>query len=332
MAERSPADQHVVVIGDLLLDIVIPPRSAPLSAPDVVGEVQFRQGGSASTTARWLARLGMPTSLIASVGRDVLGDALVSYMERCKVRVHAVRPPRLRTGRMVVLLDHKGERSFVADRRAALALSAPEIRRAWFRGARALHAPAYCLFGEPLASATRYAVELAKENGAFLSVDLASASFIVAHGSHHVHDEVAALKPEVLVGTAAEARALLGHSRVAELTSIAPIVVVKKGALGATVLLRSDPVQSFDVPTHRSPWWTRPERETPSLRAFSRCGCGAARGPRHPLACWRRRYALVIELQRASSWSRDPSSLSVLRASSAPICSPTPRCGVSARR
>jgi len=239
----------VVVIGDLLLDIVIPPRSAPLSAPDVVGEVQFRQGGSASTTARWLARLGMPTSLIASVGRDVLGDALVSYMERCKVRVHAVRPPRLRTGRMVVLLDHKGERSFVADRRAALALSAPEIRRAWFRGARALHAPAYCLFGEPLASATRYAVELAKENGAFLSVDLASASFIVAHGSHHVHDEVAALKPEVLVGTAAEARALLGHSRVAELTSIAPIVVVKKGALGATVLLRSDPVQSFDVPT-----------------------------------------------------------------------------------
>ena len=103
-------------------------------------------------------------------------------------------------------------------------------RRTWFRGARALHAPAYCLFGEPLASATRYAVELAKADGALLSIDLASASFIVAHGSHHVRDEVAALEPEVLVGTAAEARALLGHSRVAELTSIAPIVVVKEGA------------------------------------------------------------------------------------------------------
>ncbi|MGD0984587.1 MAG: carbohydrate kinase family protein [Acidimicrobiales bacterium] len=254
MADRTLTAPHVVVIGDLLLDVVITPAFGPARVTDVVGDVQFRQGGSAGTTARCLARLGTPTSLITSVGRDMLGDALVSYMERCKVVVHAVRPPRVPTGRMVVLLDEKGERSFVADRRAATALSVSAVRPSWLAGARGVHVPGYCLFGEPLASATRHAVTLAKGHGARLSLDLSSASFISAHGPGHVREQIAGLEPQLIVTTAAEARALLGHARVAELTDLAPIVVVKRGSCGATVLLRSETVQSetvqsVDVPT-----------------------------------------------------------------------------------
>jgi sugar/nucleoside kinase (ribokinase family) len=249
MTERTSVAPHVVVIGDLLLDVVLAPTGTLGRATDVVGDLQFRQGGSASTTARWLARLGMKTSLITSVGRDIIGDALIAYMERSKVVVHAMRPPRVGTGRMGVVLDQHGDRSFVADRRAADALCVSAIRRSWLTGARAVYAPAYCMFGEPLASATRYAIELARGYGAWLSVDLASASFILAHSSQHVRDEVSALAPELLVGTLAEARALLGHDRIAELTCIAPIVVIKRGGLGATLLMRSDPVRSVDVPT-----------------------------------------------------------------------------------
>ena len=249
MADRTLTAPHVVVIGDLLLDVVVTPTFGPARLTDVVGDVQFRQGGSAGTTARCLARLGTPTSLITSVGRDMLGDALVSYMERCKVVVHAVRPPRLPTGRMVVLLDENGERSFVADRRAATALSVSTVRPSWLAGARGMHVPGYCLFGEPLASATRHAVTLAKGHGARLSLDLSSASFISAYGTRHVREQVAGLEPQLIVTTAAEARALLGHGRVAELTGLAPVVVVKRGSSGATVLLRSKTFQSVDVPT-----------------------------------------------------------------------------------
>jgi sugar/nucleoside kinase (ribokinase family) len=239
----------VVVIGDLLLDVVLAPTTTPGRATDVVGEVQFRQGGSAGTTARWSARLGMPTSFITSVGRDTLGDALIAYMERCKVVVHAARPPRIGTGRAAVLLDEQGERSFVADRRAATALSVSAVKPSWFLGARAIHVPAYCLFGEPLASATMRAVALARGQRARLSIDLASASFILAYNPQRVREQVAGLKPELLVATVAEARALLGHEGIAELTCIAPVVVVKRGSQGATLLLRADPVRSVEVPT-----------------------------------------------------------------------------------
>ena len=251
MAGPARARPLVVVVGDLLLDVVITPTSSPAHASDVVGHVQFRQGGSAGTTARWLARLGVPTSLVTSVGKDMLGDVLVAYMERCGVVVHAARPHGHRTGRMVVLLDEHGERSFVADRRAATALSASAVKPSWLAGARAVHVPAYCLFGEPLATATRRAVALARGHGARLSMDLASASFISAYGPQYVREELAGLGPQLIVATAAEARALLGHDRTPELTSLAPVVVLKRGAQGATVLVRADPVRSVEVPTKR---------------------------------------------------------------------------------
>lgn len=249
MVDGSRNRARVVVIGDLVVDIVVKPASSVNRMTDVVGEVQFRQGGSAATTARWLAHLGLHASLITSVGRDLFGDALVAYLQHCNVVVHVARRSRVGTGRMGVLLDMAGERSFVADRRAAMALPVAAVRRSWLVGAQALHVPAYCIFGEPLASATRHTVGLARQAGALLSIDLASTSFILAHRPEHVRDQVAALAPELLVGTLAEATALLGHDRVAELTSIAPLAIVKRGGQGATVFRRAEPVESADVPT-----------------------------------------------------------------------------------
>lgn len=247
--EHNRAGAPVVVVGDLLLDVIVSSRSALRRATDVEGEVRFCQGGSAATTARWLARLGLYARLITSVGRDPLGDDLVAYLERCHVEVHAVRSSRLSTGRMGVVLDRHGERSFVADRRSATALAASAVRPAWLAGAGAIHCPAYSLFDEPLRSATRRAIELARKSDAWLSVDLSSTSFILAHHARHLRREIAGLQPRLIVGTVAEARAVLGDERVDQLTALAPIVVVKRGARGATVFLRGEPVQHADVPT-----------------------------------------------------------------------------------
>ena len=249
MTDRMLTGPRVVVIGDLLVDVVLVPTTTPGRATDVVGEVQFRQGGSAGTTARWSARLGMPTSFITSVGRDMLGNALIAYMESCNVVVHATRPLRIGTGRAAVLLDEQGERSFVADRRAAMALPVSAVKPSWFLGAQAIHVPAYCLFGEPLASATQHAVSLARRQRARLSIDLASAGFISAYDPQRVREQVAGLEPDLLLATVAEAQALLGHENVAELTCIAPIVVVKRGSQGATLLLQAGPVRSVEIPT-----------------------------------------------------------------------------------
>ncbi len=68
---------RVVVVGDLMLDVVLAPTRPLESGTDVPGRIALTQGGSAATTARWLARLGARSSLVAAVGRDAAGRALV---------------------------------------------------------------------------------------------------------------------------------------------------------------------------------------------------------------------------------------------------------------
>src|SRR6186713_323839 len=113
----SPA--RVLVVGDLVLDVVLW-ASAPIEmGTDVPGRVEIRQGGSAANTARWLARLGARSTLVCAVGRDGAGRSLVTQLRRDDVDVKAVRVAGHRTGRIGVLVAPSGERSFVADRRAA---------------------------------------------------------------------------------------------------------------------------------------------------------------------------------------------------------------------
>jgi sugar/nucleoside kinase (ribokinase family) len=69
-------------------------RAALELGTDVPGRVAFRQGGSAATTARWLARLGVPTTFVCAVGRDAAGRALVERVAAERVHVRAIRVAR----------------------------------------------------------------------------------------------------------------------------------------------------------------------------------------------------------------------------------------------
>ncbi len=62
------------MLGDLVLDVVLAPARQLAPSSDVPGRVALVQGGSAANTARWVARLGARSSLIAAVGRDVTGS------------------------------------------------------------------------------------------------------------------------------------------------------------------------------------------------------------------------------------------------------------------
>jgi sugar/nucleoside kinase (ribokinase family) len=229
---------RIVVLGDLMVDVVLAP-SRPLEAgTDVPGRVHLRQGGSAATTARWCARLGARTSLVASVGRDLEGRALVAEIGADGVRPRVTRVARARTGRIGVLVTPDGERSFVADRSAADLLARDDLRPAWFTGAAVLHLPAYSLLGEPLGLAGRRAIELARAAGALVSLDVASIGPLLARGRRPAQALVAEAGADLLFATAAEAEALLGRYAVEGLLEFAPQAVVKRGAKGATVLAR----------------------------------------------------------------------------------------------
>ena len=245
----------LVTLGDLLLDVVVRPAGAPERGTDVPGTVRFRAGGSAGNVARASARLGGRVALVCCVGRDAWGDALVASLRADGVRVHAVRVPGP-TGRLMAMLSPGGERSFVTHRGAADGLRAAHLREAWFAGAGALHVPAYSLFSEELVAASARAAALAREAGALISVDLASAGPLRTLGRAAAHEAVRSLRPDLLFANRDEAAALLGGggaARLPQLLELAPLVVVKEGADGCRVLWRgadpADPAARLDVAT-----------------------------------------------------------------------------------
>jgi hypothetical protein len=128
----------VVVVGDLVLDVALSPDRPIERGTDVPGRIRVRQGGSAATTTRWLGRLGARATLVCAIGRDGPGRALTAAVERDGVTVRAVRVAGTPTGRIGVLVEPEGQRSFVTDRGAALRLR-PEDVAGRFAGADAVH-------------------------------------------------------------------------------------------------------------------------------------------------------------------------------------------------
>jgi sugar/nucleoside kinase (ribokinase family) len=242
---------RVVVVGDLVIDVVLAPERPIETGTDVPGTVVMRQGGSAANTARWLGRLGADVQLVCAVGRDGAGRSLVAQVRRDDVTVRAARIAGRRTGRIGVLVMPDGERSFVADRRAALALRPDDLRPEWFDRVELLHLPAYSLLGEPLAAAARHAVALVRHRGGKVSLDLSSIGPLLAEGRRAARELVASVSPDILFATETEAEAYLGRHGLDRLIEQAPIVVVKRGSLGARVLAREadDRVLRFDVAT-----------------------------------------------------------------------------------
>ena len=229
---------RIVVLGDLMVDVVFAPARPLEHATDVPGRVSLVQGGSAANTAGWLARLGARTSLIAAVGRDPAGRALVDAIKDDRVQARVMRVAGARTGRIGVVLAPDGERSFVADRGAADVLAPSDLQAAWFARADALHLPVYSLLGEPLGLAGRRAVALARDAGSSVSVDLASIGPLLAEGRRAARTLIEDVAPDLIFATAAETEALLGRYAAEGLLEFAPTAVVKRGPKGATVLSR----------------------------------------------------------------------------------------------
>jgi ribokinase len=247
---RSPGRPRIVVLGDLIVDVVLASDRPLEHGTDVSGQVRLVQGGSAATTARWLGRLGARSSMIASVGRDPAGRALVEALRSDGVTARVVRVPGARTGRIGVLVNPDGERSFVTDRGAALQLRAADLRAGWFARANAVHMPVYSLLDEPLSLAGRRAIELGRTAGAVISIDLASIGPLLARGRRAARGLLDEIAPDLLFATASEAEGFLGRYAVEGLLEVAPIAIVKRGAKGATVLAREgDANLRFEVAT-----------------------------------------------------------------------------------
>lgn len=248
------------MIGDLVEDVVVWTAGPTRPGTDNPASIHRTRGGSAANTAA-LAASEVPTRFLGRIGTDRVGVALVDELAAAGVEVRVERAGR--TGTVVVLVDGDGERTMFPDRAASRELA--HVPDAWLSDTAVLHAPAYGLADEPMASAILSAAERVHAIGGAVSVDLSARSLLEDLGVERVRALLARLAPDVVFANAEEAAA-------ADLGSMAPagVFVVKHGARPARVVA-ADPRRP-DRPADELDWVEVPAVEVDGVRDTTGAG------------------------------------------------------------
>lgn len=159
----------ITAVGEILIDLTqsgMTEQGIPVFSAN--------PGGAPANLAVAAARLGASTAFLGKVGCDSFGVLLKNTLSQNGVDISGlVTDPHYRTTLAVVALDPAGERSFSFYREpgADVNLTIDDLSPALLQNTKFLHFGSVSLTAEPARSATLYAVETAKKQGALISYD-----------------------------------------------------------------------------------------------------------------------------------------------------------------
>ncbi len=148
--------------------------------------VQYVAGGSSGNTLTGTAVFGMPSAFIGKVGDDELGALYKSDQERNGIKSNLLKGESASGRAMVFITAPNAERTFAVYLGAALELVAEDLKPEYFKGYDYFHIEGYLVQNQEL---LRKAVELAKEAGCIISLDMASYN-VVESNDAFLHDIV----------------------------------------------------------------------------------------------------------------------------------------------
>jgi|SRR5688572_24261178 len=234
---------NVLSLGDLLLDVTVRYDPASGEAEASGDAVRIGPGGSAANFAVHAARLGARSRFVCRVGRDWPGEMLARAMrdEGVEAEVHVTDEEP--TGRVLVMVDPKGNRRMFSYPGASATLQPDDLDPAWFEGLAAFHLTGYSLLREGPREAALHAMRLAREGGARLvSLDPNPGHLIRDYGPARFRDVIKGLGFDVVFPNVEEGKLLAGEGVpgvVAErLLDVAPLVVLTLGEEGCLVATR----------------------------------------------------------------------------------------------
>jgi sugar/nucleoside kinase (ribokinase family) len=217
----------VATLGDALLDVVVRLDEPLAVGADAEAVTKSVPGGQAANVAAWAVALGADGRCIAKRGDDPAGRLVAAELESRGVELAG--PVGGRNGIVVSLVGRDGERTMASDRGVAPELSPGELDPGWL-ACDCLHIAGYSLLAAPIDAAAFRAGELARANGARISVDLSAWTRIREYGPERFRRQVEALEPDVVFANEAE------WEIVGAAYSLAPTAVVKRGSRGVLVL------------------------------------------------------------------------------------------------
>ena len=195
--------------------------------------VQLVAGGSAANTITGTAIFGMDSGFIGKVGDDDLGHLFKSDQEQYGIKSRLLKGVNSSGRSMVFITAANAERTFAVYLGAALELVPEDLSAEMFAGYDYFHIEGYLVQNQSL---MRKAVELAKEAGCLISIDMASYN-VVESNRAFLHDIVENYV-DIIFANETEAKAFTGKEPREALEEIArhcKIAIVKVGKDGSMV-------------------------------------------------------------------------------------------------
>ena len=213
-------------------------------------DIHYVAGGSAANTIACTAVFGMPSGFIGKIGDDELGLLFKSDQEQYGVNTLLLKSPNPSGRSMVFVSGGNAERTFAVYLGAALDFVPEDLKPEYFQGYDYFHIEGYLVQNQAL---IRRAVEMAREAGCIISLDMASYN-VVESNEAFLHDIVDKYVDIVFANeTESKAFTKLADPRDAllEISKHCRIAVVKVGKDGSWV--RSGDEEHFIAPWPANP-------------------------------------------------------------------------------
>jgi sugar/nucleoside kinase (ribokinase family) len=236
---RMPASR-LLVIGDIAWDILVRPEREPIWGSDVFGTVELLPGGSAANVAVWAQRLGASVTLAGKLGDDALGELMMRHLAAEGVAARVVTVAGGATTRVGIYVRPDGEHGFVTDHTQALRFDAGDAPVELLDQADAVFVAGYAIYMSESADFLNRLLAEARRRAIPIAFDPSSFALIRLYGPDRLLAELGRL--DVVMANEDEARELAGGGAVEALLTHARLVVMKKGAEGATAFGGGRPV------------------------------------------------------------------------------------------
>ena len=200
--------------------------------------ISTQGGGAAANVASWLAVSGTPAHLIARVGDDAAGRTVLAELDQYGVEHSNTVIANAKTGVVVVLVDALGERTMFPDSGANSGLGLADLPS--LAGFTAVYLSGYPLVNPDSRNGALDILRKVKQQGLPVVFDPSTVGVLLEVGLNLVREWLTLV--DVVVLNEEEAHFLSGKQNpieaAAELLSLTPLVVIKRGGNGALAQAR----------------------------------------------------------------------------------------------
>ncbi|MFM8921470.1 MAG: carbohydrate kinase family protein [Candidatus Nanopelagicaceae bacterium] len=119
--------KKILCMGDVALDVIAQLKEPINYGNDTASRISTHPGGQAANVATWITRTNNKAVIVARVGNDPVGFALVSDLDKYGVEHHGLMNSGRPSGVVVILVDSNGERTMFPDNGANADLEVADL-------------------------------------------------------------------------------------------------------------------------------------------------------------------------------------------------------------